>query len=314
MGQGILRWDGAKYWPKTECADYSQFQLREGDVILAMDRPWIEAGLKYAWVRSSDLPCLLVQRVARMRGLNGLSTDYLRYVIGSREFTGHVKSITTGVNVPHISGRDIKRFRFLMPPTAQQSRIVSILRAYDDLIEVNRRRIAVLEEMARRLFDEWFALLRFPGYETGAPVNGPPGPIPAGWRVSRVQELVERRRNGRVYKENDCEPEGQIVVIDQSSNELLGYHSNEPDHHATPDDPIAIFGDHTCKMRLLVSPFSLGPNTVAFKAKAPLNIYYLFALIRGLTQTREYKRHWNELMSKEVLVASTALGALYAQM
>ena len=44
-----------------------------------------------------------------------------------------------------------------------QRRIASILGAYDDLIEVNRRRIALLEEMARRLFEEWFVRFRFPG-------------------------------------------------------------------------------------------------------------------------------------------------------
>jgi type I restriction enzyme S subunit len=163
VGQGVLRWDGAKYWPKQETAEYEQFNLEERDVILAMDRPWIEAGLKFAWVRQSDLPCLLVQRVSRLRGINGLITDFLRYLIGSPAFTAHVKSITTGVNVPHISGKDIKRFRFSLPPIAGQRRIAGVLGAYDDLVEVNRRRIALLEQMARRLFEEWFVRERVPG-------------------------------------------------------------------------------------------------------------------------------------------------------
>ncbi len=115
-----------------------------------------------------------------MRGINGLSTNYLRYVIGSPAFAAHVRSITTGVNVPHISGRDIKRFRFHLPSPGEQERIGSILGAYDDLIEVNRRRIAVLEEMARRLFEEWFVHLRFPGHGQGAP-------LPTG----SVEELID---------------------------------------------------------------------------------------------------------------------------
>jgi type I restriction enzyme S subunit len=191
VGQGTLRWDGAKHWPEAERAEYSQFELRERDVILAMDRPWIEAGLKYAWVRSADQPCFLVQRVTRMRGINGLSTDYLRYVIGSQEFTAHVKSITTGVNVPHISGGDIKRFRFLMPPPAQQASITSILGAYDDLIEVNLRRIALLEEIARRLFEEWFVRFRFPGHESCAMIETKDGPLPQGWHRDRLDEVAK---------------------------------------------------------------------------------------------------------------------------
>lgn len=169
-----------------------------------------------------------------------------------------------------------------------------------------------MEETARRLFDEWFVRFRFPGHEDCELVESPRGVVPTGWRVCKVKELVERQPNGRVYREADCQGSGSVIVIDQSSEEMLGYHSNEPDHNATPAKPIAIFGDHTCKMQLLVSPFSVGPNTVPFKAKDAVSIYYLFSLIRGLTQTKEYKRHWNELMGNEVLVAPAGLTALYA--
>ena len=68
IGQGSLRWGGAKFWPKDRINEAAKFALQEGDVVLAMDRPWIEAGLKYAAVSLDDLPCLLVQRVARLRG------------------------------------------------------------------------------------------------------------------------------------------------------------------------------------------------------------------------------------------------------
>jgi type I restriction enzyme S subunit len=192
VGQGALRWDGAKHWPEQETTDYTPFYLEERDVILAMDRPWIEAGLKYAWVRRSDLPCLLVQRVARLRGINGLSTDYLRYVLGSKEFAEYVKGITTGVNVPHISGKDIKRFRFSLPPLGDQEQIISILRAYDDLIEVNRRRIALLEEMARRLFEEWFVRFRFPGQE-GQSIERQ---LPLDWKRVPIEQVYEGLYDG----------------------------------------------------------------------------------------------------------------------
>ena len=65
-----------------------------------------------------------------------------------------------------------------------QRRIASILGAYDDLIEVNRRRIATLEEMARRLFDEWFVRFRFPGHEGHSIIetaNGDTPDVDGGW-------------------------------------------------------------------------------------------------------------------------------------
>ena len=57
--QGSLRWDGVKRWPRDATAELDNYWLRDGDIVLAMDRPWIEAGLKYAAIRSSDLPALL---------------------------------------------------------------------------------------------------------------------------------------------------------------------------------------------------------------------------------------------------------------
>lgn len=68
VGQGALRWNGAKRWPSGLAADLGDYWLQRDDVIIAMDRPWIEAGLKFAAVREADLPSLLVQRVSRLRG------------------------------------------------------------------------------------------------------------------------------------------------------------------------------------------------------------------------------------------------------
>lgn len=194
VAQGLLRWEGAKHWAADEAPQYEGYALRERDVILAMDRPWIEAGLKYAYVRRSDLPCLLVQRVARLRGTSTLSTDYLRYIIGSPMFTAHVQRITTGVNVPHISARDIKRFQFTLPPIDVQCRIAAILGAYDDLIEVNRRRIVLLESTARGLFEEWFIRFRSSGHESGEIVDTPHGPRPATWKHVRLDEILVLQR------------------------------------------------------------------------------------------------------------------------
>src|SRR5690349_16431041 len=64
--QGTLRWDGVKRWPTSDLDGLDNYWLQEGDIVLAMDRPWIEAGLKYSEMRESDLPALLVQRVTRI--------------------------------------------------------------------------------------------------------------------------------------------------------------------------------------------------------------------------------------------------------
>jgi type I restriction enzyme S subunit len=208
VAQGYFRWEKAKRWNAEQYDDFAKLQLRVGDVILAMDRPWIAAGLKYGWITERDLPALLVQRVARMRGCNGLTTDYLRYLIGSSDFTDHVLSIITGVNVPHISGRDIKAFKFKLPPLPTQQCIAAILSAYDDLIENNTRRIAILEEMARRLYEEWFVHFRFPGHEE---VEFD-GELPEGWSYVPLK-TVARLRSGYAFKSKTFTDNGKHRLV-----------------------------------------------------------------------------------------------------
>lgn len=146
VAQGNLRWNGVKRWPANQAKDYERFELRVGDVILAMDRPWIEAGLKYATVQSNDLPALLVQRVARLRGTTALRTEYLRYVIGSEDFTEYVKAITTGTSVPHISASDICDYEFMLPSLADQQKIAGILFSWDRAIDLTTRLIKAKRE------------------------------------------------------------------------------------------------------------------------------------------------------------------------
>ena len=215
--QGYIDWKDAKRWQFSDFNKYNKFQLEVGDVILAMDRPWIEAGLKYSWIRRNDPPSLLVQRVSRIRGINGLSTSYLRYLIGSSDFTDYIKPIATGINVPHISPDQIRRFKFLLPPLSTQQKIVGILSAYDDLIENNTRRIEILEEMARMLYREWFIKFRFPGHEAVQFVESELGLIPESWEVVKATDALFVNPKIKVPKEG----EKPFVSMGCLSNNLM---------------------------------------------------------------------------------------------
>ena len=137
--QGKLRWDDVKRWPLAEISNYHSFELQADDVVLAMDRPWIGAGLKFSAVSKNDLPCLLLQRTSRMRGGKNLDTRYLKYIIGSPWFSKYIQKITTGSLVPHISARQIKDFSCELPNLIEQQKIASVLSALDSKIELNNR-------------------------------------------------------------------------------------------------------------------------------------------------------------------------------
>ncbi|MEZ4790904.1 MAG: restriction endonuclease subunit S [Flavobacteriales bacterium] len=191
VSQGSILWDISKRWNAGDWNSLEKYQLRPGDVIVAMDRPWIPAGLKWAYIREGDPKALLVQRCSRLRPKGDeLDATFLRYVIGGGGFESYVKPITTGVNVPHISGRQILDYTFHLPPLPTQRRIAGILSAYDELIANNQRRIAILEEMARALYREWFVHYRAPGV-----VMGEDG-LPEGWEVKRLGEITTKIGSG----------------------------------------------------------------------------------------------------------------------
>lgn len=73
-----------------------------------------------------------------------------------------------------------------LPSLAEQRRAASVIRAYDDLLASNQRRIALLEDAARRIYREWFVHLRFPGYESVPMKDG----VPAGWQPAAYADLV----------------------------------------------------------------------------------------------------------------------------
>lgn len=93
--------------------------------------------------------------------------------------------------VPGVNRNALHLLPVRLPCLNVQRRIASILSAYDDLIENNAQRIKVLEEMAQMLYREWFVNFRFPGHENVRMVDSELGPIPEGWSVKPLEEVVE---------------------------------------------------------------------------------------------------------------------------
>lgn len=198
IGQGFISWENAKRWTKSKAEGLEDYFLEEGDVILAMDRPWIEAGLKFSYLSKDDLPCLLVQRVSCLRAKDSLNQTFLRYIIQGYKFTQYVIKTQTGTAVPHISGTQIKDFEFLMPSLAEQEKIAKALSCLDRKIENLRKQNETLEAIAQTLFKHWFIDFEFPNtdgkpYKSSGGAMEPSelGEIPAGWRVGKFDDFFD---------------------------------------------------------------------------------------------------------------------------
>jgi type I restriction enzyme S subunit len=108
--------------------------------------------------------------------------------------------------------RDLRAFAVEVPSRAVQNGVVSILSAYDDLIENNTRRIRILEEMAQMIYREWIVNFRFPGHKKVKMVESEMGPIPKGWSASSVGCLADDVR--RSVDPSELDPETPYIGLE----------------------------------------------------------------------------------------------------
>jgi type I restriction enzyme S subunit len=105
-----------------------------------------------------------------------------------------------GAAQPFISLGDARSTLVELPPVGTQRRIAAVLSAFDELIEINERRIEVLEALARSLHREWFVRFRFPGHEGVDLTDSELGLIPRGWEVRRLGDVAEFTSGSAVTK------------------------------------------------------------------------------------------------------------------
>jgi type I restriction enzyme S subunit len=145
-----IRWDEVVRWQRMPGDGLDRFELREGDLVVGMDRPIVSEGVRVARVCAQDLPALLLQRVTRLRGGGLLELDYLERLLSSDAFAAHFAPETTGVSVPHISPEQIRAFVIPLPPLSEQRSIVAFLRhetgRIDRLIDEAKTAIPLLHE------------------------------------------------------------------------------------------------------------------------------------------------------------------------
>jgi len=143
-----------------------------------------------------------------IRAKPGVSDDL--FLLHSLNCTD-IKPYVTGAAQPKLSQANMRLIKIALPPLPIQRRIAGILSAYDDLIENSQRRIKILEEMARRLYREWFVHFRFPGHEGCRFVDSPLGEIPEGWEVRPFSALASYV-NGYPFKPAQLGKEGKPII------------------------------------------------------------------------------------------------------
>ncbi|CCE22045.1 Type I restriction-modification system specificity subunit (fragment) [Methylotuvimicrobium alcaliphilum 20Z] len=176
---------------------------------------------------------------------------------------------------------------------------------YDNLIENNRRRIQLLEESARLLYQEWFVHLRFPGHEQVKIVDG----VPDGWEIKSVRELLGKVLKKKKVKKEEYLSEDAVPCVDQSQNFIGGYIDDE-EVAITENLPVVVFGDHTRIVKYIDFPFAQGADgtqlLVPSDDRIPRDFFY-FMMSSINVANAFYARHFKFLKAKEVLLPDIKL-------
>jgi type I restriction enzyme S subunit len=149
---GRLRWADTRYWPRSKLAEFEHLLVQEGDIILAMDRPIVSAGLKLARATSADVPCLLVQRVLRFRLVLRELAGWLNLCLSDSRFRDSLREGgMTGSDLPHITGTGVAEYTIPLPPLPEQHEIVRRVDALFKLADAIEARVAAATACADRL-------------------------------------------------------------------------------------------------------------------------------------------------------------------
>jgi type I restriction enzyme S subunit len=202
-----------------------------GDLILAREAPVGDV------VRVPESPriCLGQRTVLIRPDESKVLPRFLHYWLLGPDAQGVMRAQTGGATVGHLNVGDIRKLDVGPMPTdpRHQSAAADLLGSIDDLIENNRRRVEVLEEMARVIYREWFVKFRYPGHDAVPLVDSTLGLIPEGWDGATVGDALELKY-GKALKAA-ARRGGSVAVV--SSAGVVGWHDE-----ALIDGPAIVVG------------------------------------------------------------------------
>lgn len=179
-----------------------------GDIILTREAPLGEVGMLKEWKNLFLGQRLMLYRVDESKA----NKDFVLYSFQCSNIQTQIRALASGSTVEHMRVPDAEKITIELPERLVQDQVALVLSAYDKLIDNNNRRITILEEMAQRLYREWFVHFRFPGHKNIPMVESELGMIPEGWEVSDIESCCDVLRRGISPKYND---DAVGIVINQ---------------------------------------------------------------------------------------------------
>ena len=204
--RGLVAEDKIRHVDENLYKKWMKEEVKRGDILITSEAPF---GQVLQW--NSDEKIVLSQRLFALRIKPEYCSSYIYQYMASNFFYGELQARATGSTVEGLRQPALMKCKIAIPSWESQCHIASILSAYDSLIENNKKRIKLLEQMAENLYKEWFVRFRFPGYENVEFEEG----IPKWW-------LLERLDDFGITLETGSRPKGGIDASIENGVPSLG--------------------------------------------------------------------------------------------
>ncbi|WP_296125603.1 restriction endonuclease subunit S [Pseudomonas sp. Ga0074129] len=316
VSNGRVQKDSLRFLKPETRSTIKRYVVNSGDVCLAIVGHTI--GMVF-YVDSDFDDVNLTENAARITSFkNFMNSKYLYYYLTSPLGQAEIRARKVGSAQGKLPLYNIKSLEIPIPPKFEQDEIVETLDALDDRITLLRETNTTLEAIAQALFKSWF--VDFDPVRAKAEGRQPEGMdattadlfpnsfeeselglVPKGWAVSKFGDFINRLPVGQKYDQKSAFPEGRVPVLDQGKSGIIGYHNDSPGVKASLEDPVVVFANHTCYMRLITFDFSAIQNVLPFNGRGVDTVWAFYAT-KDRVKFSEYKGHWPDFaIEKSVL-------------
>jgi type I restriction enzyme, S subunit len=155
VSQRKVIWEDVARLPESRRAEFPSYELREGDIVLSLDRPVVAGGLKIARLTAQDIPCLLLQRVGRFVLSDRIVPDYLYLFLQTQPVIEAITAHDQSLGVPHVSPKQVERLSIALPPIAEQKRLAAHverqLMEVESVVHAVECKLAAIEALPGRI-------------------------------------------------------------------------------------------------------------------------------------------------------------------
>lgn len=189
------------------------------DILLSNIRPYFCK----IWLADKDGGCS--NDVLVLKTKKGYESKFLYYVLSDQNFFNYDTVTSKGTKMPRGTPNAIMKYLVPEVDSDVQKKVISILSAYDNLIENNNKRIKILEQMAENLYKEWFVRFRFPDHETTPLENG----IPKGWKIAVLGDFgrIETGKTPSMEKTDNYGDDFLFVKTPDMHNKIFVSNTDE---------------------------------------------------------------------------------------